>query len=172
MRSRRMDPSVASANTSPFGPKAGDLSSWYVEPGHFAISRCARSYTSVGLGGAGPQPDTYVSPAASTVTSHMFPPVKDEESGENASTLWPLGSMYRTLPCDFALYPAVIVNGFGRAGAPAAAALGCPPAGAAASAAQPAPRTATPATTAAAARRLVIFSMIPPSVPKVVMDAR
>src|SRR6266496_5902313 len=66
-------------------------------------------------------------------------------------------------PSDLALYRAVIVNGFGRAGEPAAAALGFPPAGAAASAAQPAPRTATPATTAAAARRLVIFSMIPPS---------
>ena len=38
-----MDPSVARANTSPFGPKMGEVSSEYFEPGHFAISRCARS---------------------------------------------------------------------------------------------------------------------------------
>ena len=42
-----MDPSVASADTSLSGPKTGDLSRLYCVPGHFAISRCARSYTNV-----------------------------------------------------------------------------------------------------------------------------
>jgi hypothetical protein len=63
-RSLRMDPSEARANTSPPGPKTGDLSNRYVEPGHSAISRCDRSKTSVGAPGCGPQPDTYVLPAA------------------------------------------------------------------------------------------------------------
>ena len=55
MRSLRMVPSRARANTSPCGPKTGDLSSEYGVPGHFAISRCARSKTSVG---PAPQPLT------------------------------------------------------------------------------------------------------------------
>ena len=47
--------------------EVGDLSKRYVEPGH---SACDRSKTSVGAPGCGPQPDTYVLPAASTVASH------------------------------------------------------------------------------------------------------
>ena len=43
MCSLRMVPSTASAKTSPCGPRTGDLSREYVVPGHFAISRCARS---------------------------------------------------------------------------------------------------------------------------------
>src|SRR6266704_6739304 len=75
-------------------------------------------------------------------------------------------------PSGFTPYRAKTVKGFGRAAEPAAVALGCPPAGAAAFVAQPAPRTARLPTRAAAARRLVIFSMVPPSVPTVVKDAR
>src|SRR5712691_3181847 len=105
-------------------------------------------------------------------------------AGEITVTRWlrsvtyrlPSGAIARapgwSSPSDFALYRAKIVNGFGRAGEAAAAELGCPPAGAAGFAAQPAPRIATPATTAAAARLLVILSMVPPSVPKVVMDCK
>src|SRR6266568_2051809 len=66
-------------------------------------------------------------------------------------------------PSDFAPYPAMIVNGLGRAGEPAAAALRCPPAGAAA---QPTARTVTPAVTTATARRPVILSMVPSQCPK------
>src|SRR5215470_15940975 len=98
MCSLRTDPSVASANTSPCGPNTGELSREYGLPGHFAISRCARSYTSVGpVCGTPPQPETYVFPAASTVALHTCPVGDPDVRGENASTLWPLASMYRTL---------------------------------------------------------------------------